>query len=77
MTVATSLDVSTVGPCPYKQSDRTDCWGTAVRGPVVCNVFNMERIRACPRSYRRAALHDLLPELWGNVCGIPTKGREG
>ncbi len=65
---ATSLDFPTLGPFPHKQSERTDCWGGAVRGLVVCNVLNIERIRACPRYYRMATLHADMPELWGTVC---------
>src|SRR3712207_668708 len=65
---ATSLDFPQHGPCPHKQSAGTDCWGQAARGPVVCNVLNIDSIRACPRYYRMASLHRSMPEVWGTIC---------
>ncbi len=56
------------GPCPHKQSDRTDCLGNAQLGPVGCNVLNMDTTRSCPRYYRMAALHEHMPKLWSTVC---------
>jgi hypothetical protein len=63
------LDLKT-GPCPFKQTDRHDCYFHLATGPVLCNWKDFGAIRrTCHRYYRMAELHDLMPELWsGDTC---------
>lgn len=61
-------DYPRTGPCPHRQADGYDCLYHSARGPVVCNMMDMEQIRRCPRYYRMCELHKDRPELWGQAC---------